>query len=208
MHLARIREYYAQQGVMPSYAQLSLLLRFKAKNASFKLAARLVASGHLKVGPGGRLAPDELFFAVPVVDETVPAGSGEPADPVGGFSDEMIHRMLVGPKAKPAMVQITGDSMIEAGVLDGDRVVLDCGVTAQDGDFVVAKVDGRYTMKEYRLQRRNPVLLPRNPRYAPIEPRSELHILGVVTGIVRRVRKARPMRAKPAAEHRQRGDAS
>lgn len=193
---------------MPSYAQLSQLLRFKAKNASFKLAARLVASGHLKVGPGGRLAPDERFFEVPIVDETVPAGSGEPADPAGGFSDQAIHRMLVGPKLKTAMVQVTGDSMIEAGVLDGDSVVLDCDVTPQDGDFVVAKVDGRYTMKEYRLQRRKPMLMPRNALYAPIEPRSELHIVGVVTGLVRRVRKARPTCVNPAADHRKLGDAS
>ena len=61
---------------------------------------------------------------------------------------------------------------------------------ANPGDFVIALVDGQYTMKELRYERNRPVLVPHNDCYEPIRPESDLSIIGVVRGIIRRYRSS------------------
>lgn len=81
--------------------------------------------------------------------------------------------------------------MIEAGVLDGDTAVVERTDNAESGDFVAALVDGQYTVKELRFERRQPVLVPHNKDYETIRPQQELQILGVVRGIVHRYEQGR-----------------
>lgn len=80
--------------------------------------------------------------------------------------------------------------MIDAGVLDGDTAVVEKTEHAQSGDFVAALIDGQYTIKELRYERRKPILVPHNKQYETIRPQQELQILGVVKGIVRRYERA------------------
>ncbi len=80
--------------------------------------------------------------------------------------------------------------MIDAGVLDGDTAVVERTENAQAGDFVAALVDGQYTVKELRYERRAPVLVPHNKSHETIRPERELQILGVVRGIVRKYGRA------------------
>ena len=76
--------------------------------------------------------------------------------------------------------------MQEAGVLDGDVAVIEKTETATVGDFIAALVDGELTLKELQFDKGKPVLVPHNRHYAPIKPREELAIIGVVKGIIRR----------------------
>lgn len=62
--------------------------------------------------------------------------------------------------------------MCDAGVLDGDTAVVERTPQASQGDFVVALVDGQYTMKELRYEHNQPVLVPHNDRYNTIRPNS------------------------------------
>ena len=78
---------------------------------------------------------------------------------------------------------------IEAGVLDGDTAVVERSESARNGDFVIASIDGKYTIKELRFERRIPVLVPHNKDYETIRPREDFLILGVVRAIVRRYDK-------------------
>jgi repressor LexA len=86
------------------------------------------------------------------------------------------------------MVPVKGDSMIDAGIHDGDIVVVERAKAAQSGDFVVAIVDDEFTLKELALEKGKFILKPHNPAYPVIRPQGQLEIFGVVTGLVRRYR--------------------
>jgi repressor LexA len=76
--------------------------------------------------------------------------------------------------------------MSGAGILPGDMVIVDKGQTPKSGDIVIAEVDGAWTMKYLRKRGENITLVPANPNYKPIRPKSELKIAGVVTAVVRK----------------------
>jgi len=65
-------------------------------------------------------------------------------------------------------------------------VLVDKGRTARSGDIVIAEVDGQWTMKYLRKRSSGVLLLPANPKYKPITPKTELKIGGVVTAVVRK----------------------
>lgn len=185
-YLGCLRDYFARHRLLPSYSELSKVLGFRAKNAAYKLAGRLTGAGYLEAGPGGRLVPGPRFFELPRIDDRVPAGPGELAEFSGGIDHHEIDRLLVDVPSQTFLVQIRGDSMCDAGVLDGDTAVVERTPQANQGDFVVALVDGQYTMKELRYERNQPVLVPHNDRYDTIRPDSDLSVIGVVRGIIRR----------------------
>ncbi len=81
-------------------------------------------------------------------------------------------------------LRVRGDSMIGAGILDGDKVVVRPQPTADDGQIVVARIGDEATVK--RLRRRNGQvwLMPENDRYSPIDG-SEAELVGLVKAVVR-----------------------
>ena len=81
-------------------------------------------------------------------------------------------------------LRVRGDSMINAGILSGDKVVVRPQQTADDGQIVVARIEDEATVK--RLSRRNGEiwLLPENDNYSPIDGR-DAEIIGVVKAVVR-----------------------
>ncbi|MBQ5357400.1 MAG: repressor LexA [Oscillospiraceae bacterium] len=81
-------------------------------------------------------------------------------------------------------LRVRGDSMMNAGILDGDKVVVRPQSTADDGQIVVARIGDEATVK--RLSRRNGQvwLLPENPAYDPIDG-TEAELIGLVRGVVR-----------------------
>ncbi|EDR6927958.1 translesion error-prone DNA polymerase V autoproteolytic subunit, partial [Salmonella enterica subsp. enterica] len=97
-----------------------------------------------------------------------------------------LNELLVSHPSSTYFVKATGDSMIDAGINDGDLLVVDSSRTAEHGDIVIAAVDGEFTVK--RLQLRPTVQLnPMNSAYSPIIVGSEdtLDVFGVVTFIVK-----------------------
>lgn len=87
-------------------------------------------------------------------------------------------------------VRVEGDSMIEAGIYDGDVLVVDRSIDAEHGDIVVAAIGSAFTVKEL-CTRPTYKLLPRNPAYKPICLRDgdELNIFGVVTNVIRQLKR-------------------
>lgn len=100
----------------------------------------------------------------------------------------LVDRYLVRQPSRTVMVPVKGDSMIDAGIHDGDIVVVVRTKAGNAGDFVVAIVDNEFTLKELALEKGKFVLKPHNPAYPVIRPLGELEIFGVVTGLVRRYR--------------------
>ena len=82
------------------------------------------------------------------------------------------------------MLEVHGDSMVDAGILDGDFVVIRSQSTALNGQFVAAMIDGEATVKEFSRTQGHVWLLPHNENYAPI-PGDESTIMGRVVTVIR-----------------------
>lgn len=186
VHLDKLRDYFAQHRLLPSYAVIANLLGFSGKTGAVQLVKRLIEAGYIETATGGKLVPLDRFFELPLLDQQIPAGVGEPDVAFSSFQAYALDRLLVEDRSKTVLVPIRGDSMIDAGVLDGDTAIVERTESPRAGDFVVAAVDGQYTIKELRFERSKPVLVPHNKQYEPIRPRQDILILGVVKGIVRR----------------------
>lgn len=101
-----------------------------------------------------------------------------------------LNEFLVNNKAASFLFTVTGESMMGAGIMDGDKVIVDRSVTPRSGDIVIAAVDNEYTIKRLRFDDVGVSLVPANPRYETItlSEGRELVIWGVVTGVVRKYR--------------------
>ncbi|GJL38696.1 DNA polymerase V subunit UmuD [Enterobacter hormaechei] len=123
--------------------------------------------------------------ALPLFSDLVPCGFPSPA---ADYVEQRIdlNELLIHHPSATYFVKAAGDSMVEAGISDGDLLVVDSSRTAQHGDIVIAAVDGEFTVK--RLQLRPTIQLnPMNSAYRPIIVSNEdtLDIFGVVTFIVK-----------------------
>lgn len=96
-----------------------------------------------------------------------------------------LPRQLVG-EGTHFLLQVSGDSMIEAAIADGDWVVVRQQPEAESGQIVAALIDGEATVKVYQRRDGHLWLLPRNPAYEPI-PGDRATIMGKVVAVLRRV---------------------
>jgi len=127
-------------------------------------------------------------LALPLFAARVPAGFPSPAqDYIERTLD--LNELCIAHPAATYYVRAMGDSMIEAGIHDGDLLVVDRAVEAKHGDVVIAEVCGEFTVKELSLTP-NIRLLPRNAAYAPIDltGSDELVLFGVVTCVIHALR--------------------
>jgi DNA polymerase V len=118
----------------------------------------------------------------------VPAGFPSPADDYVETSLDLSEH-LMGKKEATFFVRVAGDSMREAGIHDGDILVVDRSVEPEDGSVVVAALDGELTVKRYELRSGYPYLVPEASGYDPIPIRDgqELVVWGVVQHVVHEV---------------------
>ena len=116
----------------------------------------------------GRIAAGAPILAEQNIDEVVP-----------------VPRSLVG-KGDLFMLEIKGDSMIDAAICDGDFIVVRTQKTAENGDIVAAMLDGEATCKVFRQRDGHTWLLPRNSAYEPI-PADDCEILGKVVTVLRKL---------------------
>lgn len=128
-------------------------------------------------------------FHIPLFASKVPAGFPSPAEEhVEARLDPTEY--LVEQTDATFFVTIQGQSMIEAGLLPGDKVVVDRSRTPTVGNIVLAVVDGEFTIKILGKAKGMPVLLPANPEFKPIEIKDgmQFEVWGVVTGSFRKFR--------------------
>ncbi|EFM4225753.1 translesion error-prone DNA polymerase V autoproteolytic subunit [Escherichia coli] len=122
---------------------------------------------------------------LPLYSDLVPCGFPSPAQDYIEKRIDLNELMICHPAAT-YFVRAAGDSMIDAGISDGDLLVVDSAKTAEHGDIVVAAVEGEFTVK--RLQFRPVIMLkPENASYKPILINDEdsLEVFGVVTYVVK-----------------------
>ena len=99
-----------------------------------------------------------------------------------------LNQYLIKHKAASFMFSVEGQSMRDAGIVDGDKVVVDRSIEAKHNHIVIAVVEGDYTIKRLYKRRERIELRAENPAFQPIvfTEFSKLEIWGVVVGVVRR----------------------
>lgn len=127
---------------------------------------------------------------IPIVQSLLAAGFPSPADDFAVKRHDL-NELLITHPAATFMWRVSGLSMIEAGIFDGDVLVVNRALTPAHKDIVVAQVDGEFTVK-YLYKRADRVkLVPANPTYPVITFREgqQLIIVGVVTATIKRFRQ-------------------
>jgi len=185
-YLALLQDYYAQHRVLPSYASIGQLLGLKSKSSVAALVARLKLVGFIAATPDKRLAPTKRFFERPLAEAPVLAGMPSAVDDAHGDA-LTIDDYLIERPSQTVLVRVKGDSMQDAGILDGDLVVVEKTAAAKRGDIVIAIVDGQFTLKRLDLERGQFVLKPENKAYPVIRPEGALEVFGVMVGLVRKL---------------------
>ena len=185
-YAARIAAFYTRRRRMPSYEELRRLCDFRSRSAAYKLGQKLLKRGIVERDASGMLVPGKRLRAVLMLG-SVAAGFPSPAE------EELLDTMdltefLIHNKEATYLVKVDGDSMIEAGILPGDLVLVERTHEAQPGDIVIAQIDQGYTMKYLRKKGRRLYLEAANPTYAPLYPKEQLTIEAVVTAVVRKYR--------------------
>lgn len=162
------------QDHMSSLERKGVLIREKGKARSI----RLMGTSNAK-----------SFMSVPVLGQ-IAAGF-----PVLSEENIMGHVPVMEEKAAQKelfAVKVSGESMIEAGIFDGDTAIIEKRETAVDGDIVAIWVDGETTLKEFRKETDTLILIPRNNTMPSIkytkDKVSEIKILGKMVGLYRKYR--------------------
>ena len=186
-YLAKLRTYWKHHQAFPAMAKLTTVVGLSSTSSVFALVGRLTEAGYLE-RVDGRIAPTKRFFARPMLGK-VRAGQPEPAS-----QEEpdvlTVDDYLIDDPNRTALVTIRGDSMRDAGLLEGDIAVVETNAATRPGDMVVAVVDGGMTVKYLRTDPSGEFFLEAaNPAYAPIRPQGSLEVVGVVVGSFRRIRR-------------------
>lgn len=185
-YLGRLRDYFADNRRIPSLQRIAELMTFASKTASRRLLERLAQAGYVQRTPDDDAwIPAARFFERPLVNATVRAGSPDMIESTGA-EPFLIDDYLVRHPSSTVMIPVKGDSMIDAGIHDGDIIAVERNRAARAGDYVVAIVDNEFTLKELAAEKGRFVLKPHNKAYPIIRPKGELEIFGVMVGLVRR----------------------
>jgi len=181
-----IRNYYYEHKIMPTYEEICELFGFKSKNAAFKVVGKLVEQGFIEKMEKGRLKPGPHLLGLPLF-ASVQAGAPTAEEEI--LIDHVdLNEYLVKKPGRTVLINVRGESMIDAGIHEGDKVIVEIGATAQVGNVVVAVVDGDYTVKFLDESPNGHLILqPANPKFSPIVPRGELKIFGKVVAVVRKM---------------------
>jgi len=172
---------------MPSYHELTAVVGFRSKHAVSQLVQQLVAHEWVEKDAAGTLVPGPLFHGVPVLG-TVTAGFPSPAEEELADTLSFDEFLMTHVKHHEAtfIVKVNGESMIDAGILPGDMLLVERGVEPRDGDIVIAQVDQEWTMKYFRKRGRAVFLEAANKDFKPIHPQEELKIAAVVRAVIRK----------------------
>ena len=191
--LAFIERHVATHGFAPSVAEIARAFGLASPNGVAKHLAALEQKGWLTVAPGKarglRLVATSGApagqWALPVLGRVA---AGAPIGAAAELGEALLVDQGLFALRPDYLLRVQGDSMRDDGILDGDLVAVKRAATAEDGQIVVARIDGEVTIKRLRRTGDALLLLPRNPDYAPIvvPADAEFAIEGLYCGLIRR----------------------
>lgn len=138
-------------------------------------------AAYLPTDPAGRTL-------VKLYEHAVPAGFPSPA---ADFTERTLdlNEYIVKHPASTFFVRVSGDSMQNAGIYEGDIIVVDRSLTAGHNNIVLALIHGEFTVKRLCLSGKKTYLMPENDRYRPLEiyPDMGFEVWGVVIHVLHKV---------------------
>jgi repressor LexA len=188
--LELIRQYISETGYPPTRAEIAKELGFKSANAAEEHLKALARKGAIEMIPGtsrGIRLPELLDQGLPIVGRVA---AGDPILAEENIEDRIdLPAGFFQPQAD-YLLRVRGDSMIDAGIFDGDLLAVHKTQQATNGQIVVARIDQEVTVKRFqRTKKRNQILLlPENEAYNPIEvdlANQAFAIEGLSVGVIR-----------------------
>jgi len=181
-----IKKYYFKHKRLPSYSEMLTMFGFSSKKSIRDIVYKLIESGFLKKD-GRKFSPTPKFFSLPVLG-LIKAGFPILADETRDYLS--LDEYLIEDPRSSFLLKVSGDSLIEAGIYDGDYVIIERNKQAFSGDIVLAEIDKEWTLKILKKNRTNGKLYlqPANRKYPSLFPKEDLEIFGVVKAVVRKIR--------------------
>jgi repressor LexA len=180
--------FYKKHKRLPGYQEIMAFTGFRSKNAVFKFIRKLIDDGVVRKDAHGRLSPIDgggLFGGgvrlLGLVEAGFPSAAEEELLDVMDFDE-----FLTPNKESSYVLRVKGDSMIDAGIREGDMVIAERKASYKPGQIVVAMVDGEYTMKYLRKKGNDFYLEAANAKYPDIHPTESFKVEAVITGVVRK----------------------
>lgn len=189
-----IVEFQRKKGYSPALSDLALAFGVRSKNAIAKVVSALVKAGEIEKDPKGRIKivdkhsePQEPQSMILPLFGPISAGF---AAPVEEQAEEMLSlEEYIVPqrnRASTFLLRVRGDSMINAGIQEGDLVVVERGATPRPEEIVVGVLDGEFTLKRLKHNKGKFYLQAENDRYPDMFALEELQVAGVVRSVVRK----------------------
>ncbi|WP_231513731.1 transcriptional repressor LexA [Microbispora rosea] len=203
-----IRDSVQQRGYPPSMREIGEAVQLTSTSSVSHQLTALQRKGYLRRDPHRpralevRLPGEPVLWVDPDATSEEEAGFNRPTAAyvplvgriaAGGpiLAEQSIEDVFALPKQLVGegtlfLLQVSGDSMIEAAIADGDWVVVRQQPVADNGDIVAAMIDGEATVKTFKRKDGHVWLVPHNPNYEPI-PGDEATVLGKVTAVLRKL---------------------
>ena len=183
--LELVKKFYRRYNRLPSYSEMLRIFRLASKKAIHDIVHKWINEGLLKID-GNKLAPASKFFGLPLFG-LIKAGFPIMADENKQYLS--LDEYLIDDPTSSFLLKVSGDSMIEAGIFEGDVVIVKRSREAMPGDIVLAEIDREWTLKIYKRDRvkKQAYLEAANSKYPPFYPKHELTIHGIVRGVIRKL---------------------
>lgn len=179
-----IADFYRDCHRMPTYEEMLNLLAVRSKSVVHFWMNKLLKEGILEKDKSGHLTFVNPLVGIPLAGR-VSAGFPSPAEEelrdVISFDEYLITN-----QSQSFLLKVDGDSMIGAGIMPNDLVLVERGREPKTGDIVIAEVDGAWTMKYFQKKGTEVYLEAANPKYPTIKPVAELRLGGAVMAVVRK----------------------
>lgn len=189
--LDHIMRYISERGYPPTVQELADVMGLQSKNAIAKHLQALIQKGYIahdSTARGIRVlhhprGESSDVMQVPVLGKVA---AGFPILAVENISTHIpIPRQMIRQEGRYFVLRVNGDSMIQAGILDGDLVLVLATQNVRHGDIVVALIGDEVTVKRLIVQGSKKYLHAENPDYPDIYPQEEWSIQGKVVGLIR-----------------------
>ena len=180
----KLKELYSDEA-LPSFEVIAKDFGFKHKNSVWQYFNKLKEE-NLIYEKNNRFYINKDLFGAVLFSSSVKAGFASVADDYVEKRVSLDESFNIN-SPSTFLFTVSGDSMIDLGIFDGDKVVVQKTNTAKNGDIVVAFIDGGYTLKTYRNKDGKVWLEPANINYPNLYPKEQLVIFGKAQGIVRKL---------------------
>ena len=186
-----LKEQIREKGYPPSIREICAALNFKSTSSVHQYIARLAEKGYIDKGDlktrAIKIVGDEPTISIPIVGKVA---AGEPILAQENIEDYFsIGESFFSQsdlKNETFVLKVQGESMINAGINNGDYIIVSKENTARNGQIVVAMIDGNATVKTFYIEKDHVRLQPENDTMEPIIVK-DVQIVGKVVGLFRKI---------------------